>query len=1196
VNSTTDVSDGDTSSIAALMATPGPDGVISLREAITAANNTAGADTINFNIPGAGVRTITPTSALPTITGPVTIEGYTQPGASANTLAAGDDSVHLIELSGGPVGAALIITAGNSTICGLVINHFTNVAFNAGDGIRLLTNGGNKVEGCFIGISADGATAQSNTGSGIDIESSPNNTIGGATPAARNVISSNTSSTNIVINGAGSSGNTIQGNYIGTNAAGTAAMAGSVIGVQIVGNLAGTGSNIIGGTTAAARNVISGNSSIGIDLHENTVNGNVIQGNFIGTNAAGTAAIGNGDGIDLVRANNNTFGGTVAEAGNVISGNSGHGISLADSSSNLIQGNLVGTDAAGTAAVPNVAGVGILIGGGSNNTIGGTTPGARNIISGNGTGGNGHGIRFALDATTDSGNLVQGNYIGTDINGTAALGNAGAGIQIFAFVQPTGVNTIGGTSAAARNIISANGGSGITGGVNNFLIQGNYIGTDVNGTADLGNGNNGIELDTATNTTIGGAAAGAGNVIAFNGKNTNATNGDGIHIFGNTGNSIGGNSIFSNKRLGIDLVGGTENTFGVTANDSCDPDTGANNLQNFPVITSATTTGTNVMLAGTLNSTANTTFRIEIFSNSSCDPSGNGEGESYLGFTMVTTDAMCNASINITFAASIPAGRVLTLTATDPSGNTSEFSQCITVVAECTITCPDNITTGTGPGAMSCCAVVNYPAPTTTGSCGTVTCGPISGSCFPVGTNTVTCNSNNGAGPEMCTFTVTVTDNTPPTIGACPANITKSTDPNVCTAIVTFTPPTATDNCTPAPTVACSPQSGSTFNKGTTTVTCTATDSSNNTAMCSFTVTVNDTQNPSVTCPNDKTFTTTGNNDPCGVVTYTTPTGSDNCAVQSVVCNPPSGTCFPVGMTTVTCTATDTSNNTGQCTFKVTVQNPVQNPCTITCPPNQTANTGPGATQCCAVVNYPAPTTTGSCGTVMCSPASGSCFPVGATTVTCKSNNGAGPEMCTFIVTVTDNTPPTITCSPGITGVAAASCPIATGTPASFTVTPTDNCAVQSVVCNPPSGSTFPVGATTVTCTATDTSGNTATCTFPVNAFSFCLQDETNPGNFVLINAATGDYSFFCNGVLIASGRGTLNAKACIGSIEHNKGDRRVYMEWDTTAAGGKGAGTAIVQLGVNNTRCQITDKNMSNNTCSAPPPVTSPRDRNEQP
>src|SRR5207247_1645409 len=137
------------------------------------------------------------------------------------------------------------------------------------------------------------------------------------------------------------------------------------------------------------------------------------------------------------------------------------------------------------------------------------------------------------------GNLIQGNYIGTDINGTAALGNAGAGIQLFTFVQPTGVNTVAG------NIISSNGGDGIVSYTNNFLIQGNYIGTDVNGTADLGNGNNGIEVTaSATNNMIGGAAAGAGNTIAFNGKNTNASNGDGVHIDdGSTGNSILGNSI-----------------------------------------------------------------------------------------------------------------------------------------------------------------------------------------------------------------------------------------------------------------------------------------------------------------------------------------------------------------------------------------------------------------------------------------------------------------------------------------------------------------------------------------------------------------------------------------------------------------------------------------------------------------------------
>src|SRR5262249_59177198 len=122
----------------------------------------------------------------------------------------------------------------------------------------------------------------------------------------------------------------------------------------------------------------------------------------------------------------------------------------------------------------------------------------------------------------------------------------------------------------------------------------------------------------------------------------------------------------------------------------------------------------------------------------------------------------------------------------------------------------------------------------------------------------------------------------------------------------------------------------------------------------------------------------------------------------------------------------------------------------------------------------------------------------------------------------------------------------------------TDNCGVQSVVCSPPSGSTFPAGTTTVTCTATDAAGNTAQCTFTVTTFSMCLQDETNPGNFVLFNP-TGEYIFFCNGVQIASGTGTPNVKGCAGTIEHPKGDRRVLISFDLTANGGKGAGTAFL-------------------------------------
>jgi hypothetical protein len=652
-------------------------GAGSLRQAILDSNTSAGVlDTIMFNIPGAGVRTITPLTVLPTITDPVIIDGYTQSGSSANTMAVGNNSVHLIELNGNSANfPCLTITAGNSTVRGLVINRFNgNGPANA---INLLTNGGNKIEGCFIGVSADGATAQSNNGLAIDIESSPNNTIGGTTPGARNVISSNHggSGANILIVGPSSSGTTIQGNYIGTNAAGSAGTGGNINGVQIGrGSRDGSSNNTVGGTTTAARNVISGNSGGGgVVLFDNTITGNKIQGNYIGTNAAGTAAVPNSTGVVLDSTNNTTIGGTVAGTGNLISGN-GFGINVGGnglSNNNLIQGNLIGTNATGTAAVGNNGGI-ILVG--SNNTIGGTTPAARNIISGSV---NGHGIVFRLFAATAD-NLIQGNYIGTDINGTAGLGNAADGIQIGEFETPTGSNTIGGTSAAARNIISANSAYGIELGGENILIQGNYIGTDVNGTADLGNGTDGIVIFSGSNNTIGGTAPGAGNTIAFNGKlapGTNARNGVAVFSFA-TGTTIQGNSIFSSLRLGIDLSGGTENTFGGTANDDCDGDSGANNLQNYPVLTSVSSSYGSTSIAGTLNSVANTTYRIEFFANDAINPSGYGDGQSFIGFTTTTTDANCNASFNLSVP-QIAAGRRVTSTATDPAGNTSEFSAAI---------------------------------------------------------------------------------------------------------------------------------------------------------------------------------------------------------------------------------------------------------------------------------------------------------------------------------------------------------------------------------------------------------------------------------------------------------------------------------------------------------------------------------------
>src|SRR5262249_17355915 len=204
-------------------------------------------------------------------------------------------------------------------------------------------------------------------------------------------------------------------------------------------------------------------------------------------------------------------------------------------------------------------------------------------------------------------------------------------------------------------------------------------------------------------------------------------------------------------------------------------------------------------------------------------------------------------------------------------------------------------------------------------------------------------------------------------------------------------------------------------------------------------------------------------------------------------------------------------------------------------------------------------------------------------TATATDANGNTSEFSNCVTDTCANPTFTITCPADVTAVAGASCPVASSKTVTFPApTATVHCGDLAIVCNPPSGSTFPVGTTTVNCTATDALGNSANCSFMVTVDSFCLQDETNLGNFVLINAATGDYSFFCNGVLIASGRGTLNVKGCEGTIEHVKGDRRVLISWDTTRNSGKGAGTAIAKLGPNTTKCQITDKDMSNNNCAA--------------
>jgi Domain of unknown function (DUF4394)/Calx-beta domain len=402
--------------------------------------------------------------------------------------------------------------------------------------------------------------------------------------------------------------------------------------------------------------VINRCGTSGIQL-QSSAGGNRIDGNYLGTDPTGTIRRANGShGIDINNSPNNLIGGLDPNERNLISGNTSNGMNISGNSAtgNLIQGNLIGLNATGNAALGNNSS-GVNISSAPGNTVGGTVPAARNVISGNGSG-----VLFIGAATN---NVVQGNYVGTNAAGTDAVGN-GSGIVALSSAQN---NLVGGTVPGARNIISGNSfGLLLTSAaaVVNTRVEGNFIGTNPAGTAGIGNGI-GVYIPAGTSgNSIGGTAAGAGNLIAFNFSN-------GIITDPNApGNPILSNSIFSNGALGIDLNGD-----GVTPNDAGDADTGGNNLQNYPILTSAGSAAGDTTITGTLNSTPSSSFRIEFFSNTALSPLGFGEGQTFIGSTNVTTDASGNASFTANTGSATATGLFITATATNNVTNdTSEFS------------------------------------------------------------------------------------------------------------------------------------------------------------------------------------------------------------------------------------------------------------------------------------------------------------------------------------------------------------------------------------------------------------------------------------------------------------------------------------------------------------------------------------------
>lgn len=277
-----------------------------------------------------------------------------------------------------------------------------------------------------------------------------------------------------------------------------------------------------------------------------------------------------------------------------------------------------------------------------------------------------------IELTSIGSNVIEGNFIGTDVSGASDLGNGQKGVLI----SSVATNTIGGTLPGSRNLISGNGsGVGITGaGATGNLVQGNFIGTDIAGVADLGNAFEGVFINGAANNFIGVTPFGVGNTIAYNGS-------DGVFVASGTGNNILLNSIHDNGGLGIDLA-----TNGVTANDTNDADTGANNEQNFPVLSWATVSDFGTTVQGWLHSTPGTYFTVAFYSGSACDPSGNGEGALYLGGYHNVTNSEGNLSFTRSALRDTEVGAFVTATATGDSGNgstlfdTSEFSACATVL------------------------------------------------------------------------------------------------------------------------------------------------------------------------------------------------------------------------------------------------------------------------------------------------------------------------------------------------------------------------------------------------------------------------------------------------------------------------------------------------------------------------------------
>jgi hypothetical protein len=571
-------------------------GAGSLRQAIDDANANVGVtDAIEFNIPGVGGHVITPASDLPAIADPVNVRGYLQPGSVPATATA--TAVIKIWIDATNELDGLDVETDDSSISGLVIEN------SGGDGIRVVGNR-NRVRGNHIGTSENNTTfLNGNAGDGIDI-TGDDNAVGSAAAQDRNVIAANgllagnSDADGIRVAG---DGNKVEGNTIGANPELTTDQVGNRgAGVHVVSGA----NNHVGETAAGAGNVIVANGDAAIDIAGTATR---VMSNLVGTDATGQAGYGNGRGVVVESTSSrNVIGSTVGGSGNVIAGtNSGPGLVL-DGDRNVVQHNVVGTDAGETTELPNLGGIGVT---GSFNVIGGQTVDTGNVLSANDF----YGIRIddASDPKNGVGNLVWGNDIGTDDAAKADLGNDGDGVEI-----------LGGDA----NMI---GGSGRDGG--------------------------------------------KANVIAHN-------HGAGVSVVTGADDAILQDRIFDNDGLGIDLAGDGL----VQANDAGDADTGPNGLQNFPLITAVSTAAGVTTVDWDISdfaANAKASTELDFYASNACDASGNGEGETLVGSTVLPAGTAAGLG-STAMAVPVATGKVVTVIATTGAGvpllpgRTSEFSPC----------------------------------------------------------------------------------------------------------------------------------------------------------------------------------------------------------------------------------------------------------------------------------------------------------------------------------------------------------------------------------------------------------------------------------------------------------------------------------------------------------------------------------------